>query len=81
MGEGGAGSHVPPTGTRYGAVDPSTGCMDLPMIRPAEQGDQVFLSYGLKPNATLLMNYGFVIQDNPHDVSEALPESGRGRLF
>lgn len=42
-----------------------------------EQGSEVFNSYGPKTNEELLLNYGFVLEDNPDDkanISLRIPE-------
>lgn len=44
--------------------------------RPIKQGDEIFISYGHKPNATLLAWYGFCVPGNPYDVAVfSLPDS------
>jgi hypothetical protein len=62
-------NHSPyPHVARYGHVDPSSKTLDLPVMRGCPEGQQVFLSYGYRPNAKLLLFYGFCIPNNPHDV-------------
>lgn len=36
--------------------------------RPLKKGEPVLLSYGPLPNDFLLLDYGFVVDDNPHDA-------------
>lgn len=42
--------------------------------RKYQKGDEVFLCYGRHTNLGLLEHYGFVLEDNPHDVA-VLPTS------
>lgn len=40
---------------------------DIIADRDYDEGDEIFVSYGRKSNAQLLLNYGFVEDDNPYD--------------
>ena len=62
-------NHSPwPHVVRYGRVDPESQTLDFPAFRPCPAGAQVFISYGPVPNLKLLAYYGFVIENNPHDL-------------
>ena len=36
-----------------------------------KEGEELFISYGEKPNYDLLFDYGFVIEENPFDYAIA----------
>jgi len=38
------------------------------------KGEQIFISYGKRSNACLLLNYGFAYEDNPYDYAEVKHE-------
>ena len=76
-------NHSPwPHAVRYGEVE--AGCLTVRACRRAAAGDQLFLSYGPKTNAELLLFYGFAVPDNPDDrveidLMEGLGASAEGR--
>jgi len=37
-----------------------------------KKGEQIYLSYGKRSNACLLLNYGFAYDDNPYDYAEIM---------
>ena len=41
--------------------------MTFEATRRIRKGDTLNFTYGLKPNSLLLMNYGFLMDGNPHD--------------
>lgn len=43
------------------------GTLRLPLARSIKAGEEVFVSYGAKSNAELLLFYGFALQGNPYD--------------
>lgn len=43
------------------------GCLHLPVARSVAAGEEVFVSYGAKSNAELLLFYGFALSGNPYD--------------
>jgi len=43
------------------------GALHLPVARSVAAGEEVFVSYGAKSNAELLLFYGFVLPGNPYD--------------
>eukprot|EP00124_Ichthyophonus_hoferi_P000329 Ihof_evm25s11 gene=Ihof_evmTU25s11 len=49
-------------------MEQEDGFFQLVASRPIPQGEEVFNTYGDLSNAQLLSNYGFVEQDNPHNV-------------
>ena len=53
---------------RYGRLDPISQSLRLRAFRPCPAGQQCFLSYGPLPSLKLLLFYGFVPADNPHDT-------------
>ena len=44
--------------------------VEVVATRAYAEGEEVFISYGKKPNSRLLIGYGFVLPDNPHDRVE-----------
>lgn len=54
---------------RWG-YDPSNECFTVTAMRDLAPGDQVHDSYGQKPNARFLVQYGFCLDDNPFDQVE-----------
>lgn len=62
-------NHSPwPHVVRYGKMDMKSNCLRYPSFRPCRKGEQVFISYGPVPNMKLIAYYGFVIEENPHDI-------------
>eukprot|EP00667_Euglena_gracilis_P003803 EG_transcript_3815 len=50
--------------------------LEMCLEEPVGEGEEAFNNYGEKGNEELLMNFGFVVPDNPHDVARirlALP--------
>ena len=48
---------------------------------PIAQGAEVMLQYGARDNASLLLQYGFTLRDNPHgSLPFALSDRGDGRI-
>ncbi|CAG2248136.1 unnamed protein product [Mytilus edulis] len=45
-------------------------CFEIKTYNSFRKYDQVFISYGAHSNTHLLMEYGFILPDNPHDVYE-----------
>jgi histone-lysine N-methyltransferase SETD3 len=43
------------------------GALHLPVARSVKSGEEVFVSYGAKSNAELLLFYGFALENNPYD--------------
>ena len=43
------------------------GALHLPVARRVRAGEEVFVSYGAKSNAELLLFYGFAVENNPYD--------------
>jgi histone-lysine N-methyltransferase SETD3 len=43
------------------------GALHLPVARSVKAGEEVFVSYGAKSNAELLLFYGFALGSNPYD--------------
>ncbi len=54
----------------YGTLHQDTNSMRFTTFRTIKAGQQVYLGYGGKDNADLLVYYGFAIKDNPYDVLE-----------
>jgi histone-lysine N-methyltransferase SETD3 len=51
--------------------------LHLPIARGVRAGEEIFVSYGAKSNAELLLFYGFGVRDNPYDdvpLSLELPQ-------
>jgi len=72
-----------PHAVRYGALeaeDSGSGgrVMRIRACAPAAAGQEVTLSYGPKPNADLLLFYGFALADNPDDAVEVRLEVKEG---
>eukprot|EP00041_Stephanoeca_diplocostata_P029746 m.886023 g.886023 ORF g.886023 m.886023 type:complete len:553 (+) comp23623_c1_seq8:168-1826(+) len=47
--------------------DPAAQQTECSAMADVEAGEQIFMFYGERPNAELLVYSGFVMQDNPHD--------------
>lgn len=61
-------NHSPwPHVVRYGRIDNGS-MLRFPAFRPCLKGCQMFISYGPVPNLKLLCFYGFVVENNPHDI-------------
>ncbi|AET40428.1 protein-lysine N-methyltransferase Ecym_6023 [Eremothecium cymbalariae DBVPG len=43
-------------------------CVDIQLITPVREGQEIYNSYGELTNSLLLARYGFCIKNNPHDV-------------
>ena len=55
------------------------GELHVPVARSARREEEVFVSYGAKSNAELLLFYGFCVENNPYDdvpLSLELPQGG-----
>ena len=52
-----------------GAFDAETDCYCIYARREYSPGDEIFLCYGRHPNLQLLEHYGFVLDENAHDVA------------
>jgi len=53
------------------------GALHVPVARSARREEEVFVSYGAKSNAELLLFYGFCVENNPYDdvpLSLELPQ-------
>ena len=48
--------------------DEVRGCYIIRTLTPCHKHSQVFISYGPHSNKHLLLNYGFIVDNNPHDV-------------
>eukprot|EP00884_Botryococcus_braunii_P014680 jgi/Botrbrau1/23212/Bobra.0041s0056.1 len=58
------------------------GGVQLESLRPLRAGEALSINYGDLPNDFFLLDYGFVVEDNPHDYIElrydlAMLEAGR----
>ncbi|KAH8114871.1 SET domain-containing protein [Phellopilus nigrolimitatus] len=59
-------SRPPPISAPEGAnVDH---CVVLTLNTPSVAGEELFNNYGPKPNASLILGYGFALEDNPDDT-------------
>ena len=55
------------------------GALHLPVARSVKRGEEVFVSYGAKSNAELLLFYGFALREpNPYDETPLALELPRG---
>ncbi|XP_071136518.1 SET domain-containing protein 4-like [Mytilus edulis] len=52
------------------AFNKNNNCFEIKTYNSFRKYDQVFISYGAHSNTHLLMEYGFILPDNPHDVYE-----------
>ncbi|XP_052087736.1 SET domain-containing protein 4-like [Mytilus californianus] len=52
------------------AFNMNNNCFEIKTYNSFRKYDQVFISYGAHSNTHLLMEYGFILPDNPHDVYE-----------
>jgi len=52
------------------AFNKSSNCYEIKTHKSYKKYDQVFISYGPHNNIHLLLEYGFILSDNPHDVYE-----------
>ncbi|KAJ9509370.1 hypothetical protein QJQ45_001814 [Haematococcus lacustris] len=50
--------------------DLPSGAISLHTTKQVQPGEVLRLTYGPHPNTELLLSYGFVVSDNPHDVYE-----------
>ncbi|KAL6763295.1 hypothetical protein V8C86DRAFT_2498338 [Haematococcus lacustris] len=50
--------------------DLPSGAISLHTTKQVQPGEALRLTYGPHPNTELLLSYGFVVSDNPHDVYE-----------
>ena len=53
----------------------------MPVARFGGEEEEVFVSYGAKSNAELLLFYGFCVENRPYDdvpLSLELPQGGGG---
>lgn len=60
-----------PPPAKEGVARPSSGesdCMFMKIVRPVNEGEEVFNTYGELGNAKLLCSYGFAQMDNPADL-------------
>lgn len=55
-------NHVDPAQTYFTLVNTTK--------KVIKKGEQIYLSYGKRSNACLLLNYGFAYADNPYDYAE-----------
>jgi hypothetical protein len=52
------------------AFNKSSNCYEIKTHKSYKKYDQVFISYGPHNNIHLLLEYGFILPDDPHDVYE-----------
>ncbi len=56
--------------------DPAATVYEVTTLRAFAAGDEVGFDYGAYGNAHLLVNYGFVLADNPHDEAAVILPDG-----
>ncbi|CCH62227.1 hypothetical protein TBLA_0G02900 [Henningerozyma blattae CBS 6284] len=48
-------------------IDPED-CVELAVVVPISEGEEIFNSYGEMPNSYLMARYGFCVRENPSDL-------------